>query len=289
MARNPALFSFSMTSLLVALMVLLPGCLDVEPADPDTYISTPHCIPTEWNGSIHWEAQYNLFMFKQYNEGFSWDEVYVELRWTGDGPFEMGSKISKDSGLLTHEPRAFFIDRQGPEDLVTRNDVIRIAGIGPDTLPLDVSIVWPDSTVSRTSVNQLPQATIAFGELTSTLVKDDESKDYRTILLLIESLYPQDAEIRWEDITVNVINPSNVRIYHNTSLSMRLNETRPLVTIPPPYVENPIPVAYFSNDSDPDRINPGDALYFPGLHRDMENSMVEVRWNGELIGRRILL
>lgn len=156
-------------------------------------------------------------------------------------------------------------------------------------LPVSMTVAWPDEGRTYRSIRRFPRASLHFGETATRVIHGNDTKDYRTYLLEIIGFYPRTASIRWDELTVNVVNPSKDLIYWNSSISVRLDGDGEMPTKEPPRRESPVTVMYIGNDTDPEHVRPGDALYFPGLRWDMEDSMVEVVWKADLIGRWILL
>lgn len=275
--------------LLTAIMITFPlsGCLSVEPDDPDTYIGNAHLLATDINGTIHWEARFVLFMYSGYQEADPWKGLEARVRTIDDQSYDTTREIHQDSNMFTFNPDVSYVDRTGPDDIINKNDVIRVSGISHDVLPLRLTIFWGSSERTNAVIDKIPQVSLRFGTPTTNVVSNG-ADTYRTILLPVVDMYPAGTKIIWRDLTVNIFNPSGVRIYFNTSLSMRIEEDQPLVNIPPQTFKGPVAIAYVNNDPDA-YISPGEALYFPGLHKDMEDSFIEIIWNEDLIGRRILL
>jgi len=281
----------SIVALLAALLVILPisGCVLVAPDNPNDFIGPPVLIATEWNGTVYWEARLVFFMYIGYEESVPWKNIQVTLRGEGSRPLELTTDVRPNTGKLTEEPEVFYIDRVGPNDILNRNDVLRVTGLDEDMLPVRLMVVWADGDQTNARIDRFPAASLHFGETATRVIRSNVTRDYRTYLLEISDYYPTTARIRWDEVTVNVVNPSKVLIYWNSSLSTKLDGDGQLPIEEPPLLESPVTVMYIGNDTDPEHISPGDALYFPGLSRDMEDSMVEIVWRGYLIGRWIML
>jgi hypothetical protein len=288
MTRNVVISRFVVVMMVIASIGSVPGCLVVESDDPDSYISDVYLIPTELNGTLYWEAQYILVMFKAYDGYARWKDLRVSLVGRGDTRIEIESGVTQDSGNLTEYPTVFYVDRRGPSDMLTRNDFIRITGIGAEMLPIDFAIIWPNSERTESSIDEIPRASIVFGDLTLATASSNESGEYRTIMLPVEDLYPPDVLIGLRDLTIRIINPRYWLIYFNSSIDMTIEGTGPYITVPPPGHENPVTVAYISNRTEPKNLGSGDAFYFPGLPNDVVDSIIEVWWDGGLLGRRFI-
>lgn len=113
------------TALMAIILVILPtsGCVLITPDDTSNYIGPPILIATEWNGTVHWEARWVFYMFREYGEGLPWENIEVELVGEGRRPFEFTTDVLPDTGELTDEPEVFYIDRVGQDDILNRNDV----------------------------------------------------------------------------------------------------------------------------------------------------------------------
>lgn len=273
--------------LLVALLIIVPtsGCLRDTTDDMELGLSTPLLVPTEWNGSVHWEARFVVLRISARLEHIAWSKIDVELQ-RRDGPeSEALTVFQPDTGQFTDQPAVFFNETNGVEGRASSGDIIRLTGLAPRNFPMVMRVLRTGEIISRVEIEDLPRAHMAFGEDSSALVVGDTI--YRTYYLPIVDIYPDETQIPWKDIKIDVLNKAGVQVYYNTSL--RLRNDQGLISVPPPELENAVTVMYFSNETDPVHITPGDALYFPGMHKDMKGSLVEVTWQEGLIGRAILV